>query len=182
MRFGLPVCVTLQYMHSFSVSIAFIHKADGCLTTRCREVSKPRDSGLDFSNRSEIWQAPRQQRYRDVCQISLSDTIIITSNLAASRLHESLRPINHTYLIISTQYYITIIYIVANNIIHLLGFWWLNLPYLQRRKIPMIFPVHGRTWFAKSIKDNHFHNSWMSYDIPLFSLAINCVLAITTEL
>ena len=24
---------------------------------RSREVSKPRDSGLDFSNRSEIWQA-----------------------------------------------------------------------------------------------------------------------------
>ena len=35
-----------------------------------REVSKPRDSGLDFSNRSQIWQAPRQQRCRDACQIS----------------------------------------------------------------------------------------------------------------
>ena len=27
------------------------------------------DSCLDCSNRSEIWQAPRQQRYRDACQI-----------------------------------------------------------------------------------------------------------------
>ena len=40
------------------------------LTARSGEVSKPRDSGLDFSNRSEIWQAPRQQRCRDACQIS----------------------------------------------------------------------------------------------------------------
>ena len=31
--------------------------------------------GLDFYNRSEIWQAPQQQ----------SDTVIITSNRAASR-------------------------------------------------------------------------------------------------
>ena len=36
---------------------------------RSGEVSKPRDSGLDFSNRFEIWQAPRQQRCRDACQI-----------------------------------------------------------------------------------------------------------------
>ena len=28
------------------------------------------DSGVDFSNRSEIWQAPRQQRRRDACQIA----------------------------------------------------------------------------------------------------------------
>ena len=33
---------------------------------RSREVSKPRDSGLDFSNRFEIW----QERCRDACQIS----------------------------------------------------------------------------------------------------------------
>ena len=37
---------------------------------RSREVSKPRDSGLDFSNRFEISQAHRQQRCRDACQIS----------------------------------------------------------------------------------------------------------------
>ena len=28
-------------------------------------LSKPRDSYLDFFNRSEIWQAHRQQRWRD---------------------------------------------------------------------------------------------------------------------
>ena len=31
---------------------------DGRLTERSREVSKPRDSGFYFFNRSEIWQAP----------------------------------------------------------------------------------------------------------------------------
>ena len=30
-----------------------IHYADGGLTARSREVSKPRDSGLDYSNRSK---------------------------------------------------------------------------------------------------------------------------------
>ena len=38
--------------------------------TRSHEVSKPRDSTLDFFIRSEIWQAPRQQRCRDSCKIS----------------------------------------------------------------------------------------------------------------
>ena len=42
----------------------------GRFITRSREVSKPRDWGLDFFKRSEIWQAPRQQRCRDACQIS----------------------------------------------------------------------------------------------------------------
>ena len=32
---------------------------------------KPRDLGLDFFNRPDIWQAPRQQRYRDACQIQI---------------------------------------------------------------------------------------------------------------
>ena len=45
-----------------------------------RKGSKSRDSGLDFSNHSEIWQAPEMPvKFQ-------SDTIIITSNLAASRL------------------------------------------------------------------------------------------------
>ena len=39
-------------------------------TARSREVSKPRDSGLNFSNRSEIWQVPRQRCCRGACQIS----------------------------------------------------------------------------------------------------------------
>ena len=33
-------------------------------------VSKSRYSSLDISNRSEIWQAHRQQPCRDACQIS----------------------------------------------------------------------------------------------------------------
>ena len=49
---------------------ASIHEADGRLTARSQEVSKPRDSGLDFSDRSEIWQAPRQERCRYACHIS----------------------------------------------------------------------------------------------------------------
>ena len=40
------------------------------IIVRSREVLELRDSGLDISNRSEIWQAPRQQRCRDACQIS----------------------------------------------------------------------------------------------------------------
>ena len=41
-----------------------------CFTSRFREVSKPQDPGLDFSNHSEIWQAPQQYCCRDACQIS----------------------------------------------------------------------------------------------------------------
>ena len=40
------------------------------LTAKSHEVSKPRDSSLDFSSRSDIWRAPRQQRCWDACQIS----------------------------------------------------------------------------------------------------------------
>ena len=42
----------------------------GRTSLRFREVSKPQDSGLDFSNRSEICQAPWQQHFRAACQIS----------------------------------------------------------------------------------------------------------------
>ena len=44
---------------------AFIHLTVRRLTARSREVSKPRDSCLDFSNRSEIWKPSRQisERY-----------------------------------------------------------------------------------------------------------------------
>ena len=43
---------------------------------------KAQDSSLDFWNRSGIWQAHRQQCCRDVYQISESDTIFTTINLA----------------------------------------------------------------------------------------------------
>ena len=39
-------------------------------TARSREDLKPWDSGLSLNNRSGIWQPPRQQRWRDVCEIS----------------------------------------------------------------------------------------------------------------
>ena len=67
---------------------ASIHQTDRLLTASTRQVSKPRDSGLDFSNGSEIWQAHRQQRCRDGCQIS--ERYIITPLLATLRLHEIL--------------------------------------------------------------------------------------------
>ena len=51
-----------EAMDAFKASI---HLAGGRLTTRSHEVSKPRDSGLEISNRPDIWQA-----HRFVCQIS----------------------------------------------------------------------------------------------------------------
>ena len=61
------------------------HEA-GSLFTKLTEVlpiylvSKPRDSSLDFSNRSEI--------YWHLGSKFQSDTVIVTSYLVASRLHE----------------------------------------------------------------------------------------------
>ena len=40
------------------------------LIVRPRKVSKPRDLYLELSDRSEIWQAPRQHCCRGACQIS----------------------------------------------------------------------------------------------------------------
>ena len=51
-------------------TLRHIYLSASVLIARSREVSKTRDSGLDFSNRFEISQAPRQQRCRDTCQIS----------------------------------------------------------------------------------------------------------------
>ena len=50
--------------------VAFIHRADGRLTVRSREVSKPQDWMLLWSYHSEMWQAARQPCCRGVCQIS----------------------------------------------------------------------------------------------------------------
>ena len=52
------------------VSSASIHKAVRRLSARSREDSRPRDSGLDFSNRFEIWQAPRRKSCKDACQFT----------------------------------------------------------------------------------------------------------------
>ena len=51
-------------------SRASVHQADGRLIARSLEVSKTWDSGLDFSNSSDIWGSPQQQRGRYACQIS----------------------------------------------------------------------------------------------------------------
>ena len=48
-------------------------------TTRSRDISKPRYSGLNLSNRSEIWQTHRQHGCRDDFQFQI-DTIIIATN------------------------------------------------------------------------------------------------------
>ena len=48
---------------------ASIHVAGGRLAVRSREVSKTRDSDLDFSDRSEICPAPRKKRWLDACRI-----------------------------------------------------------------------------------------------------------------
>ena len=40
------------------------------LTAKSQQASKPRDSGLNFSNRSGIWQTPRWHRCRHRYQVS----------------------------------------------------------------------------------------------------------------
>ena len=52
-------------------------------TARSCEVSKPRDSGLHFFHRSEIWRSPAEMPVK-----FQSDAIIVSPNLAVSRLHE----------------------------------------------------------------------------------------------
>ena len=63
---------TMEFVHFWSNSSlgtrASIYWADERLTARSREVSKPWDVGLDFSNRPEIWQVPRQHRCRITSQ------------------------------------------------------------------------------------------------------------------
>ena len=51
------------------ISRAFMHQEDIRLIARSREYSKPRDSSLNFLNRSEIWEAPQQQCYGTTCPI-----------------------------------------------------------------------------------------------------------------
>ena len=60
------------------------------LSVRSRKVSKPRDLYLELFDRSEIWQALRQQCCRCACQISKwYDNL--KYNPVASRLYEILR-------------------------------------------------------------------------------------------
>ena len=53
-----------EWPHILIFALGLYSLSGKSLTARSREVSKPRDSSLDFSNRSEIW------RCRDACQIS----------------------------------------------------------------------------------------------------------------
>ena len=66
-------CVSLlldtDLFHIWHLRPVFTKWKNG-LTARSHEVSNQRDSSLNFSNRSEIWQAPRQHYCRDACQIS----------------------------------------------------------------------------------------------------------------
>ena len=56
--------------HNYNLPIYMGEPTPGPLFARFRELSKPRDSGLNFSNRSEIWQVHRQRCCRGACQIS----------------------------------------------------------------------------------------------------------------
>ena len=58
-----------------------IREADESLTTKSREASKPRDSGLYSSIRSEIRSAYMHVKFQ-------SDMMIIISSLAALSLHQ----------------------------------------------------------------------------------------------
>ena len=52
------------------IPVPLVTKRDGRLAARSEEASMSRDSGLNISNRHEIWQAHRQQRCRAACQNS----------------------------------------------------------------------------------------------------------------
>ena len=89
----------IHQMNKNTVLILFVvfAFAAGQLTTKRTNVlpqdtvnSRSREiSGLYFSNRPDIWQTPWQQRCKDACQIL--ERYFMTSNFAASRLHESWR-------------------------------------------------------------------------------------------
>ena len=67
------------------------------LTARFREVSKPWVWGLDFSSRSEIWQAPQPQCCWDCCQISerwITERLWITDDQNSQR-QESFNNTDH---------------------------------------------------------------------------------------
>ena len=76
------------------------------------------DSGLGLNNRSDMWQAPRQQRYRDACQISERyDQHNIISNHVFSRLHEICRQDVYP-LVTKGPELIPMIFDTLNNKIH----------------------------------------------------------------
>ena len=67
-KFGSPALETFRWMHLGTRAPSQYPKRR--LSVRSRQVSKPRDLYLELSDRSEIWQALRQQCCRCACQIS----------------------------------------------------------------------------------------------------------------
>ena len=97
---GKTICV-FQRGHgsnnlAIEISRASVHQLDGRLSAKSHEVLKAQDSGLDVYNRSEIWQVHLGGNVVETPAKSLSDTIIVTSNLAASSLGDktSVRMVN----------------------------------------------------------------------------------------
>ena len=70
----MMITQTMQYKGCMAnilpIARVSIYRADGCLTAKSREVSKPRYSDLNFSSRCEIWQTLWQHCCQDACQIS----------------------------------------------------------------------------------------------------------------
>ena len=76
----VPVCINdvmtyrddaHQRLHTntFIHLVGSIHLAVWRLTIKSHGISRPQDMGSLSSDRSDIWQASRQHRYRDACQI-----------------------------------------------------------------------------------------------------------------
>ena len=65
-----PVTRKSFHLMTSSWTLGFYSLLSG--RTSCRKISwsKPRDSDLNFSNRLQIWQAPRQKPCQDACQMS----------------------------------------------------------------------------------------------------------------
>ena len=88
---GLILFVTFRSVFVTKVGQGLYSLSGKTSYPRSREVSKPRDSGLNFSNRSGI--ALKFDRYLGSTAAEVpvkfqSDTTIATSILAASWLHE----------------------------------------------------------------------------------------------
>ena len=66
---------------------ALFHYPMRHLRVRSCHVSKPRDLHIEMHDRSEFWQAHRQQCYRGVIKFQI-DAMIRTTNLAASGFHK----------------------------------------------------------------------------------------------
>ena len=67
---NISILVTKTTVHTVPITGSLFAKRADVLRQDLVKASKPRDSSLDSPNRSEIWQAPRQQCCRDAFQIS----------------------------------------------------------------------------------------------------------------